>query len=85
MRHDTVPNSVYGGEIRKTASCLHRFRWAIQESAPGMGLQLWVFGFSRDKNNHDSSGAYVNCFYCGLSAKITCMKLCIVRKDRGRI
>ena len=31
-------------------------------------------GFSRNQNNHDSSGVYVTCIHCGLSVKINMRK-----------
>ena len=41
---------------------------------PTMWLKLEVFGFSRNQNNHGSSGAYVTCIYCSLRVKMTCVR-----------
>ena len=47
----------------------------LHHSYPSMGLKFGVFGFSRNQNNHGSSGAYVTCIYCSsLRVKMTCVK-----------
>ena len=39
------------------------------------GSNWGSLGFSRNQNNHCSSGAYATCIYCGLSVKINSHKI----------
>ena len=49
---------------------------------PAWGSNWGSSGFSHNQNNHDLSGMYVTCIYCGLCVKIN---MCKMQRDVQRL
>ena len=66
----SLPSMGSEGQLRVN----HRFRLEIRDFGtiflPACGSNWGCLGFSRNQDNHDSSGGYVICIHCGLSMKI---------------
>ena len=71
--------NIFTGELARFCIwSVHRYTPKIPEPVPSlsrMGLKLELFGFPRNQNNCDLSGAYVTCMQCSLSVKTNTRKM----------